>query len=175
MHTTQSALDRLQRSTEVFLGLLEGVPDAQWRLRPAGAEWSLAETVEHVVLASQGVLARLTQLLESPLPDEAPRFDDGKISARMFAGVPAPPGGGADPTGRFATRAEGAAALAAARDAIAAFANGAPADLRRYGRAHPVFGTFDGVQWVLFAAAHTDNHVPQLRDLRGRLGLANRS
>jgi hypothetical protein len=29
-----------------------------------------------------------------------------------------------------------------------------------------VIGVFDGVQWVLFVGAHTDNHIPQLRRLR---------
>jgi hypothetical protein len=89
--TTQSALDRLARSTEAFLALLDGASDAQWRLRPPGAEWSLADTVEHVVLASRGVLAQLTkQLLASPLPEGALRLADAGISADMFRGVPAP-------------------------------------------------------------------------------------
>ena len=29
-------------------------------------------------------------------------------------------------------------------------------------------GMFDGVQWILFLAAHTDNHIPQLRRLSNR-------
>ena len=64
------------------------------------------------------------------------------------------------PTGRFATTAEGATALRAVRDDIAACARIEAGHLRDVGFEHPVFGTFDGVQWVLFLAAHTDNHVP---------------
>lgn len=47
------------------------------------------------------------------------------------------------------------------------------ADLRAYGLLHPVFSVFDGVQWILFAAAHTDNHLPQLRGLRAHRELSS--
>jgi len=166
VHTSQSALEALERSTRTFLDLVADVPDARWRLRPAGQEWSMAETVEHVVLANRSVLGALGRALAAPLADGAERLDDAAISAAMFRSAgPAPPGAG-EPTGCYATRAEGVAALAAARDAIAAWANDTALDLRAHGLAHPVFGTFDGIQWILFAAAHTDNHVPQLCALR---------
>jgi hypothetical protein len=48
----------------------------------------------------------------------------------------------------------------------AAWARATTADLRAHGLPHPVFGVFDGVQWILFAAAHTDSHLPQLRALQ---------
>jgi hypothetical protein len=48
-------------------------------------------------------------------------------------------------------------------------------DPRDFGLAHPVFGVFDGVQWILFLAAHADNHTPQLRALRARPELAGAS
>jgi hypothetical protein len=75
----------------------------------------------------------------------------------------------AEPTGRFATRSEGASALIAVRDGVAAAVRNDGERLRAFGFEHPVFGTFDGVQWVLFLAAHTDNHVPQLQRLRDAL------
>jgi hypothetical protein len=88
----------------------------------------------------------------------------------MFAG-PAPPGL-AEPTGRFATRAEGIAALIEIRDELVAWVQATTADLRAHGLPHPAFGVFDGVQWILFAAAHTDNHQPQLRALQAHPELA---
>lgn len=51
-----------------------------------------------------------------------------------------------------------------------AWARGATFDLRAHGLPHPVFGDFDGIPWILFAAAHTDNHLPQLRELRAHHG-----
>jgi hypothetical protein len=141
------------------------VAERSWRLRLAGEAWSLAETVEHVVLTDRSVRARLEQLVAAPLPAGAPRFEDAAISARMFETAAPPPPGLAEPTGRFATRADGIAALVEVRDQIADWARTTTADLRAHGLPHPGFGAFDGVQWILFAAAHTDNHLPQLRAL----------
>jgi len=166
MSDAADAVARFERSTLSFLDALDGVSEEAWRVRPAGEMWSLAETVEHVVLTDRAIRARLEQLLAARLLPGAPRFDDAAISARMFDGAgPAPPGL-AEPSGRFATRAEGIAALLEVRDQLVRWARETPADLRSHGLPHPVFGVFDGVQWILFAAAHTENHLPQLRALR---------
>ena len=167
----RAAIDALERSTRAFLDLIDGVPDAAWLARPAGEEWSIAETVEHVVLADRAILAALGRLLAAPSEWDDGRVDDAAITAAMFAGAgPAP--GIAPPLGRYATRAEGVAALRAAADAIVAWASGRREDLRARCRPHRVFGTFDGVQWLLFAAAHQDSHAAQVRGLRAHRELA---
>jgi hypothetical protein len=163
---TADAVARFERSTRSFLDTLDGVSDGAWRVRPPGETWSLAETVEHVVLANRLVRARLARLLEAPLPPGTPRFEDAAICARMFETAAPPPTDAAEPKGCFGTRTEGTAALVEIHDELVAWSRGTAADLRAYGLRHPVFGVFDGVQWILFAAAHTDNHLPQLRALR---------
>jgi hypothetical protein len=160
------ALATFLRSTEAFLALVEEIADAAWSVRPVGEEWSAAETVEHVVLTNRATLKRLRDRTGATPIDGAARFPDARIVEQMFHGVPAPPGA-AEPTGRFATRAEGVAALVAVREDIAKAVREAGDRLRDVGFVHPVFGMFDGVQWVLFVGAHTDNHVPQLQRLRG--------
>jgi hypothetical protein len=167
------AIARFERSTRSFLDALDGVSEQAWRLRPTSEAWSLADTVEHVVLANRLVRARLPQLLAAPFPPGTPRFDDAAISAGMFDAAAPPPTDLAEPKGRFATRAEGIAALAEIHEELVAWASGTAADLRAYGLPHPVFGVFDGVQWILFAAAHTDNHLPQLRALRAHRELSS--
>ena len=165
MTPAPEALQRFLRSTGAFAALLDAPAELLWRERPAGEEWSLAETVEHVVLTNEATLARFRdRLLASPFPAGAERFADERITEEMFRG-PAPPGL-AEPRGRFATRDEGVAALVATRDAIETVVAAQGERLRGFALPHPVFGTFDGVQWVLFLAAHTDNHVPQLARLR---------
>jgi hypothetical protein len=169
------AVARFERSTRSFLGVIAGVSERAWRLRPTGEAWSLAETVEHVVLADRLVRARLAQLLAAPFPPDTPRFDDAAISAGMFDGAAAPPTDLAEPKGRFATCTEGIAALVEIHEELVAWARGTATDLRAYGLHHPVFGIFDGVQWILFAAAHTDNHLPQLRALRAHRELSSQA
>lgn len=169
-----AAVARFEQSTGSFLELLDGVSEREWRLRPAGETWSLAETVEHVVLANRSIHATLQQLLTAPLSASAARFDDAAISSDMFTTAAPPPPGAGEPKGRFTTCEQGLAALIEVRDKLTASAREARAELRAHGLPHPVFGLFDGVQWILFAAAHTDNHLPQLRGLRAHPELANR-
>jgi hypothetical protein len=171
-HTRVSAIGAVERSTRAFLEILDGVSDRAWLLRPDGEEWSLAETVEHVVLSDRGILARLDQLLAAPLGPDAKRCDDAILSVAMFrTGAPAP--ALAPPKGRFAKRAEGEAALRDACAGLVAWAEARRENLRRFGLPHPIFGTFDGVQWLLFAAVHTDSHAEQLRSLRAHPALAS--
>jgi len=170
-HTRATALDAVRRSTRSFLALFDGVSDRAWRWRPAGEEWSIGQTVEHVVLSDRAILARLAALPAAPLASDAARCDDAFISDAMFRSAgPAP--ALAPPKGRLATRAHGIAALCGACDGLVAWASATDADLRGFGLPHPIFGTFDGVQWLLFAAAHTENHAAQLRTLREHAGLA---
>src|SRR5262249_36282184 len=144
-----AAVERFLRSTGSFLALLDGISDDRWRTRPAGEEWSPAETVEHVVLTNRATLRRLQHLEDaSPIAD-AVRLPDAEIVEQMFHGVPAPPGL-AEPTGRFATRAEGTTALTTVRDGVAESVRRGGDRLRAIGFMHPVFGMFDAVQWVLF-------------------------
>ncbi len=166
MIAADDALGRFLRSTEAFLGLAEDIPDDAWSVRPVGEEWSPAETVEHVVLTNRATLGRLRDRAGAVPVDGTAHFPDARIVEAMFHGVPSPPGAAA-PGGRFATRADGVAALVAVRDGIAETVRAGGDRLREVSFAHPVFGIFDGVQWVLFVGAHTDNHVPQLRRLRG--------
>jgi hypothetical protein len=159
-----SAVASMRRATRAVLALLEGVSEDAWCTRPAGQEWSIAETVEHLVLSDRGIAALLGRVSSQPLPADTARFDDDAISDAMFRTAgPAPPV--AVPSGRFATRDEGAAALDAACEAIAAWTAAADVGLREHGARHPVFGVFDAVQWIRFVAAHTDSHFQQLRTL----------
>lgn len=161
MIETADAIARFERSTRTFLDAVGGAAERAWGLRQTGEAWSLAETVEHVVLADRLVHARLVRLAAAPFPSGAPRVDDATISAGMFASAAPPPNDLAEPKGRFATRAEGIAALVEVQADLVTWARGAAIDLRAYGLPHPVFGMFDGVQWLLFAAAHTDSHLPR--------------
>src|SRR5262249_14754032 len=130
-------------------------------------EWSPAETVEHVVMTNRATLRRLRQADDALPMADTRRFPDADIVEQMFHGVPAPPGL-SQPTRSFAAARDGTGALTAGRDGVVESVRIDGDRLRAIGFMHPVFGMFDGVQWVLFLAAHTDNHIPQLRRLRNR-------
>lgn len=160
--TARDALGRFLVSTASVLALLDDLSDADWRACPDGEPWSLAQTIEHLVVTNQAALGRLRA--KRPKTGR-PALHDEAITARMFEGLPPPPGV-PEPTGRWSARADGVAALTDVRDAIEAEVRASGDALRDVAAPHPAFGLFDGVQWLLFAAAHTSNHLPQLERLR---------
>jgi hypothetical protein len=110
-----------------------------------------------------------TKLLEQPLPprESAARVTDDLIVKTMFdrsTRRPAPEA--VLPKGRWATPEALAGDVITARDAMLEWLVGVQEDLRSYGAPHPVMGTLDGVQWLLFVAAHTQRHTRQIAETK---------
>lgn len=165
MVSAKAALERFQASSESFLALAEGFPDEGWVIRPPDEEWSASQTVDHVHETNERTLRRLQRGLlgEAPTSTGAAVADENIVES-MFYGIPPPPGI-AEPVGCFGTPLEGTRAMTATCSAIAGCVHEGGDRLRTFSFVHPVFGDFDGVQWILFLAAHTENHIPQLRRL----------
>jgi len=77
----------------------------------------------------------------------------------------APPPGLREPTG-LASQEESVAAFAASMQAILDWYDTVDVDLRECARVHPAFGVFDGAQWLLFVAVHTQQHRGQILDVK---------
>jgi hypothetical protein len=132
-----------------------GVTEAQWVFRPRPGAWSMGDVAEHVTIATGNIARRLRTL--APL-GKAPDIVDEEIPYLFYRGDEPP--NVATPTGTWTRWTDHAdafrAAVAAVREAAAI------EDLRARGAAHPVFGTLDGVQWLIFAGAHIERHRSQL-------------
>jgi len=163
---------RLTESADGFLHSFEGVPPGRWIYAPAPEVWSVGEIAEHITTVFRGTQRLLTQkLLEQPIPAGASRVTDDFIVQSMLdrsRRIAAP--GPVVPKGRWATREEMAAAFVESRDALVAWCDAVTVDLRAYGAAHLVLGLLDGVQWLIFAAAHTERHTRQIAELRRSAG-----
>lgn len=152
---------RLEMASDRFVALLAGLGDGAWTRRPAAGGWSAAEHAEHVLLTNRLVHRVLSRGLR-PLGPETPRTADDAIPA-LLARELAPDErralAAADPTGELRDR---TAALALLREMAAALLGAIderPADdFRAVGAPHPILGPLDGVQWALFAVAHTEQH-----------------
>jgi hypothetical protein len=148
----------------------EKLTDAQWNFKPAPGRWSVGEVVEHLAL-SESFLFDLQQkaaggpaataerraatkgkdeVIVKALPDRTQKFQ---------APEPLQPGA------RLGARAEILAAFKERRAKTIAYASTTKDDLRsRVGDA-PI-GPIDAYQWLLFAAAHSDRHLAQLREVK---------
>ena len=109
-------------------------------MRPAPAQWSVLDCVEHIVVAE----GRFLGWLQNPSADEAPPMDKPK-EAKLLLGVasrsqrvnaPEP----VHPTGRFATLAEALAQFDATRANSIRFAESAGAGLYSLAAKHADLG-----------------------------------
>lgn len=168
MTELEHALRELARSTADFLATMEGVATTEYLASPGPGRWSLAENAEHTTVVIRGV-ERLfsTRLLSQPIADADRRLQDADLARWLpdrSRQVPAPEM--VRPKGRWTTREEMATALIATTEGISAWSRGVPADLRAFGAPHPLLGSLDGVQWLLFLGLHTDRHARQAEEIR---------
>ena len=170
----EMVLGELRATTDGFLAAIEGVTPAQWAWTPEPDRWSVGQAAEHVTVVLRGVTKLVTtKLLSMPIPpgQERPTITDDQIVKLLFdrsRRVPAPET--VQPTGRWATREECATVFQQARDGMCHWFEATSEDLRQFAAPHPVLGPLDGVQWLLFVAAHTERHTRQVREMRGTAG-----
>jgi uncharacterized damage-inducible protein DinB len=165
MTTKTDALANIRKASERFLAEGATASAKQWTFRPMPGQWSMAEVTEHVAIANQGILRVLSQHLQgSGLGAAKPDVIDDEIPYLFYRGEEPPNVG--TPTGTWTALPEAAKAFGASVQPLLDWVAAADFDLRQCGVPHPVFGLMDGVQWLLFAVAHTERHRAQLVGLR---------
>jgi hypothetical protein len=143
-----------------------GLSPAQWNFKPASDAWSVAENLEHIVLVESGIHAIIERLNETsgPVPESDRREMDEFIltQLRKRSGKVKSPER-ARPTGRWSgpealqqfvqCREQSTRLLLSRR-------------LRAHAFPHPLFGPWDGYQWLLAAASHGARHTEQIREVK---------
>jgi DinB superfamily len=165
----------LRQTQDLVVGATKGLTKAQWNFKPAPDRWSIAEIVEHIVVAQEYVLGPVReQLAKAPAPSERDnkRVDEivigempdrtAKFQAPQFL----------EPTGRW-TPAEALKRLATNYAELAKYLETTP-DLRQHVIDAPAlkaiskgaYDSIDGYQAILLAAAHTERHTKQILEVR---------
>src|ERR1044072_4373267 len=136
MTETEELLDELAAGTEVLLQTLDGVTDAA--RKPAPDRWSVLETVEHVAVVEEYLLARLLEAVDATEPAGSPARE-GKI--RRFAPPRLRPVTAPEmlvPTGRYATVDEALCAFRSHRAETTRFVEGVTGGLQAKGGVPPL-------------------------------------
>jgi uncharacterized damage-inducible protein DinB len=143
-----------------------GLSPAQWDFKPGSDAWSAAENMEHIVLVESAILAIVEGMNEGSesLPEgdrremdefilnEIPkRSRKGKAAERLY---PAGRWSGPEALQQFLQYREQSIRLLVTRQ------------LRAYAFPHPLFGPWDGYQWLLAAASHGARHTGQIREVK---------
>lgn len=171
--TTEPLLAEVRAATEEFLRAISDATQSQWTWKPGPGVWSLQEVAEHTCVVQKGV-ERLftTKLLDQPFTEESPprRWTDSDLAHLFDAPRPIRAPEMVHPKGRWTTQGQITAAFTSSVDKLTDWVRGTKADLRGYGSIHPLLGMLDGVQWLIFAPAHTRHHRRQVSQIRDSAG-----
>jgi hypothetical protein len=163
MSNLADAATELRDATTAYTRVSAATTKADWVRQGPPRGWSMAETTEHVATTNTGI-RRIVGALRPLERNQSVALDDREINLDMFRGDGAPPGPG--PTGTWTDAAEALAQFEQSMQALVDVSNGDDLNLRAGVFHHPVFGLLDGVQWLLFAAVHTNSHVVEINQLR---------
>lgn len=154
-----NATEYLTSTRDNLLSALGGLSDSEWDFKPAVDRWSIAEIVEHVVLVENRVHALIGAMTDAPSaePDRIDSQVDEFVLAevpRRFTKVQAPLQ--VQPSGRW-NPAETLERFLGSRTQTLQLLDAAPA-LRGHVVRHPIFGPWDGYQWILAKSWRSFNY-----------------
>jgi uncharacterized damage-inducible protein DinB len=165
--TSAEVRESVERAERRFVDACTRATDDHWGFQPAGdgdRAWTISQVVEHVTGANERLLRVLGNVVTSPRRNQALDFEDEDMPFIFYGGGgPAPPGL-KPPTGTRA-KDDSITAYRATAQAILDWYDAVDVDLRACASVHPAFGLFDGAQWLLFAAVHTQQHRGQILDV----------
>jgi hypothetical protein len=156
----------LTETRDALIDSASGLSPSQWDFKPAPDRWSIAEIIEHVVLIENRVHAIVGKMDEAPICDpdsDLARIDDFIVNEvpKRSTKVQAP--AQVSPTHRWIGP-EVLEHFVESRDKTTQLL--ATSLLRGHVVAHPVFGPWDGYQWLLAAAAHSARHTEQIQEVK---------
>ena len=163
------AMSYLHSTRKQFLDTVTPLSPAQWKFKPSGGGWSVAEVAEHLTVIEESIMTGIGQALQSPPTPEKKPETAGK-DERVMKNVPdrsrkvqSPEA--FKPTGRWSTREALLEDFKLRRGNTIEFIEKTPADLRSHMFPHPFLELLDCYQWTLMLAAHADRHIQQMKEV----------
>jgi hypothetical protein len=159
----------LSVTRDLLVESVTGHSASQWSFRPNYDSWSTAEILEHLVLIEGRVHAIIGNMSSAPEAestgkqiemDEIILNEVPKRTTKVKAPEPICPEGrwsGDEALQYFLTTRERTMQLLAA-----------PL-LRGRVRPHPLFGPWDGYQWLLATGSHTARHIDQIHEIQANV------
>ena len=159
---------QLEATQHRTLAAVAGLSDAAWSYRPAPDRWSVAEVVEHLVLAEGAFRTRIHDILESePNPDWAAQTAGSLVALRSTVldrsnKFPANPA--VRPSGEVG-RGELLERYVKARAGTLTFARENRLPLKTHTVDSQIFGVMNAYQWLNLIALHNQRHNAQIADV----------
>ncbi|RDY59605.1 DinB family protein [Flagellimonas nanhaiensis] len=163
------AIKHLKETRNHMTHVLKGLSEEQLNFKPYEDSWSIAECVEHLAISESafgGLIKRTAASEPNPVLKDSLVFNDEQLlkvitdrsqkvkTSEQF-----------EPSGQFGSHEETVEAFMTKRNEHIEYTKTTEDDLRnRFSKDLP-FGTVDGVQLLLFAAAHSERHILQMEEV----------
>ncbi|HRH60365.1 MAG TPA: DinB family protein [Chitinophagaceae bacterium] len=164
------AVAELQRTKNLLEKELKGLNDEQLKFKPAPDKWSIAEVVEHIALAENGIFQITQATLKAPadsLKRKEIKVTEADIKQRLTnrtTKVQSPEI--IKPTGQFPSATAAYQAFTNRREATIQYISTTNDDLLNHFWQHPATGTIDLYQTILLIAAHSERHILQIIEVK---------
>jgi hypothetical protein len=163
------ALKYLESTKQGVVDATKGLSTAQWNFKSAADRWSVAEVVEHIAAAEDYLRGNITEnVLKAPArPDgeDVKAIDElvlAKIPDRTTkAQAPEP----LKPTNRYGSPEAALKHFLESRQQTEDLLK-SHNDLRAHAADSPFGKKFDGYEWILFEAAHSERHTKQILEVK---------
>lgn len=165
------AMSHLHATRKMFLDAVADLSEAQWRFKPGPERWSIAEVAEHIALSEDALFQLVTEkIMKSPATPEKSTGEQKQKDEAIMKTVPdrsrrAQAAEFLQPKGKWPTREALIEHFKESRDRTIAYVRDTEEDLRSHFAPHPLFTELDAYQWILFAAAHSQRHVVQIKEV----------
>ena len=167
-------LKHLTETRDHMTKALEGLTKAQLNFKPSEDAWSIAECVEHLAVVESvfgGMAHKMVAADANPALKDSLVFKDEQImtvvtdrSNKVKTSQPF------EPSGQFNSFENALQAFLDKRNELIEYVKTTDDDLRNSYNTDLPFGVVDGVQFLVFAAGHTERHVLQMEEVMENVG-----
>jgi hypothetical protein len=162
------AIQYLESTKQDVLDATQGLSDAQWNFKPAPDRWSIAECMEHIAASEDFIRGNIANgVMKAPaVPDR----DVATIDAAIIENIPARKNKvqapePLRPTNRFGSPEGSIKHFVESRTITEDFLMTTPG-LRDHAADSPVGTKWDGYEFILLIAAHSERHTNQIKEVK---------
>ena len=153
---------------------VNGLSDAQMKFKPAPDRWSVADCLEHIVLAEKGLFEmEQNAVKQAANPDKRKDIKVKDEDLTKMLGDRSKKNKAPEmlqPKGTFATSAEAIQAFTTQRDKIIDYVKTTNEDLRNHVADMPMGSPMDAYQILLLTAGHSARHTKQIEEVKADPG-----
>ncbi len=168
------ALALLEATAAETLAQVAGLSDAAWSYKPASDKWSVAEVVEHLLLAEGTFKIQIETILETdPNPQWAEQSAGRLVSLRttvLDRGNKFPANDRVKPSGEIG-RGELIERFREARSRTIAFVRTNQKPIKAHTSESTIFNTMNTYHWLMLVGLHNQRHNAQIADILADPGL----